>query len=123
MQSGFTYAADLNEVFHLESGKIRRRMNASLLTIQTGITPILLQPVGDGFLHKPLPFYEEKNAPTILEVFPNLHNWLGSFYALLALCYSLVQLFVNQRVQFIDSFYKTGTYESLHILARYKLYA
>lgn len=68
VQSGFTYAADLNEVFHLQSGKIRRRINESVLTVQTGITPILLQPAGDGFLHKPVPFYDEQNAPSILEV-------------------------------------------------------
>jgi len=68
VQSGFTFAADLNEVFHLKSGKIRRRINEGALTVQTGITPILLQPAGDGYLHKPLPFYEEQNAPTILEV-------------------------------------------------------
>ena len=68
VQTGFSYSADLNEVFYIESGKIRRRISQNMLTVHTGITPVLLQPIGDGFVQKPVSHYEEQNAPTILEV-------------------------------------------------------
>ena len=71
VQTGFSYSADLNEVFFIGSGKIRRRISQNMLTVHTGITPVLLQPIGDGFVQKPVSHYEEHNAPTILEVIQN----------------------------------------------------
>ena len=68
VQSGFTYAADLNEIFYLESGQIRRKFCELRLNQQTGITPILLQQVEDGFIQNQIPFYEAATAPSIQKV-------------------------------------------------------
>ena len=63
----FTQNSDLNDVFYLKSGRIRRKFDKESLNSMTGIEPVLFQP-SDPYSHIQHPFYEEENAPFIQQV-------------------------------------------------------
>ena len=63
----FTQNSDLNDVFYLKSGRIRRKFDKESLNSMTDIEPVLFQP-SDPYSHIQHPFYEEENAPFIQQV-------------------------------------------------------
>lgn len=72
VQAGFTYASDLQDVFFMKTGKIRRKTSIEL-TVSTGITPLLLQQISD-MPGETLEFFSEDDAPTIQEVIESLKS-------------------------------------------------
>ena len=72
VQAGFTYASDLQDVFFLRTGKIRRKTSVEL-TVSTGITPLLLQQITD-IPGESMEFFTEDEAPSIQEVIETLKN-------------------------------------------------
>jgi hypothetical protein len=72
VQAGFTYASDLQDVFFMNTGKIRRKTSIEL-TVSTGITPLLLQQISD-MPGETMEFFSEDEAPTIQEVIESLKS-------------------------------------------------
>ena len=72
VQAGFTYASDLQDVFFLRTGKIRRKTSVEL-TVSTGITPLLLEQITD-IPGESMEFFTEDEAPSIQEVIETLKN-------------------------------------------------
>ena len=72
VQAGFTYASDLQDVFFMNTGKIRRKTSIEL-TVSTGIMPLLLQQISD-MPGETMEFFSEDEAPTIQEVIESLKS-------------------------------------------------
>ena len=58
---------DLNDVFYLSSGLIKRKFDKDQLNSLTGLEPVLFQP-SDPYSHIQHPYYEECSAPSIQQV-------------------------------------------------------
>ena len=59
--------SDLNDVFYLASGRIKRKFDKEQLNSMTGLEPVLFQP-SDPYSHIQHPYYEENSAPLIQQV-------------------------------------------------------
>ena len=85
-----------------------------MLTVHTGITPVLLQPIGDGFVQKPVSHYEEQNAPTILEVKDlSIYSSVNNEYPRCRV------VSVKTRDRKINFFWETVTLNRLYIPSHY----
>ena len=62
-----TFVSDLNDVFYLASGRIKRKFDKEQLNSMTGLEPVLFQP-SDPYSHIQHPYYEENSAPLIQQV-------------------------------------------------------
>ena len=62
-----SFHSDLNDVFYLSSGRIRRKFDKEQLNSLTGLEPVLFQP-SDPYSHIHHPYYDEISAPTIQQV-------------------------------------------------------
>ena len=62
-----TFFQDLNDVFYLASGRIKRKFDKEQLNSMTGLEPVLFQP-SDPYSHIQHPYYEENSAPLIQQV-------------------------------------------------------